>query len=352
MTVNQASLEEVLATIKKACGTDTIRIGVPVVDISRLQLPARALTRSWYGGLPFGRIIEFSGAEHSGKTTTALLAIASYQKTPKCKKAVFIDVEGGYDAIWASKLGVDNSKLILFVPEDQTAEEILQYVLDLISTGEVGIIVLDSIPALVPQNESEKRMGEMTMGGISAPLTVFTRKLTRVLNKYRHTIFIGINQLRENMTSYGSPTKTTGGRMFRHGASLRIEFRGYNIDENFKSLPQSAENVSGSLIQAFVLKNKTAPRDIKLGQYYVLFSSGFNEVRDVFDYALTEGIITQAGSVFRYVASDGQEYKKAGSKNFICDIPKDIWEDLQKTVDEYTRKALEREVNDAKASRV
>jgi recombination protein RecA len=333
--MNQASLQEVMSVIQKTCGKEAINIGVKLMDIERLALPARAITRSWYGGLPYGRLIEFSGAEHSGKTTTALMAIGAYQKLPNAKRAVFIDVEGGYDAIWAKKMGVDNSKILLFSPNVQTAEEIFQWILELIETEGVGMVVLDSIPALVPQNESEKKMGEMTMGGISQPLTVFTRKIVRILNKHRDCLFIGINQLRDSMSSYGAPTKTIGGRMWKHGASLRIEFRGYNIDKDFKPLPQAAENIEGTMIQAYLVKNKTAPRDIKVGQYFVLFHSGFNEHRDIFNYALNEGLITQAGSSYRYTTSTGTEYKKAGAKNFLNEMPMDIFADMTAMVDKH-----------------
>lgn len=328
------TLSEVLKSVEKVYGKDSVQEGVELKDIKRLPLPARSLNRVLYGGLPFGRLIEFSGAEHSGKTTTALLTIAAHQRLKPDVPCVFIDAEGTYDSEWAEKLGVDNSKVIKITPENQTAEQCLQMIIEIASTGEAGVIVLDSIPALVPQQEDTKTLSEYTMAGVSKPLTVFSRKLQKELIKYPDTIFIAINQLRDNISGYGAPTTTIGGRMWRHSCSLRMEFRGYNIDERGNELSQSAENIAGAKIKASLTKNKTAPRDKRVGEYCVMFHTGFNERQDVINAAIEEGFVQKAGPSTRYINEDGEVvFKTQGFSNFVENIPEDIYNEIVRRVD-------------------
>lgn len=330
------TLDEVLKSVERAYGNSSVQEGVELKPVKRLALPARALNRMLYGGLPYGRLIEFSGAEHSGKTTTALLTISAYQRLNTGKKCVFIDAEGTYDSLWASKLGVDNHSVVKITPENMTAEETLQTIIDIASTGEVGVIVLDSIPALVPQQEDAKNLSEYTMAGVSKPLTVFSRKVQRELIKFPDTLFIAINQLRDNMSGYGSPTTTIGGRMWRHSCSVRIEFRGYNIDENAKPLTASAENVAGAMIQGSLIKNKTAPRDRKLGAYFVMFHSGFNEKKDVIDAAVELDIVQKAGASVRYIDRETGEvaFRAQGMSNFLQEIPEQVYNTIKQKVEE------------------
>lgn len=330
------TLQEVLKSVENSYGKSSVQDGVELKPIKRLALPARSLNRVLYGGLPYGRLIEFSGAEHSGKTTTALLALGAYQRLGTDKKCVFIDAEGTYDSVWASKLGVNNEEVIKITPENMTAEETLQMIVDIASTGEVGLIVLDSIPALVPQQEDAKSIKEYTMAGVSKPLTVFSRKVQKELIKFPDTIFIAINQLRDNLGGYGSPTTTTGGRMWRHSCSVRLEFRGYNIDSSGKPLTASAENVAGAMIQAHLIKNKTAPRDRKVGHYFVMFHSGFNEKKDVIDAAIEQGIVERSGASVRFIDKETGEviYKAQGLSNFIDNIPDQVYNNIESMLEE------------------
>lgn len=330
------TLAEALKTVERIYGKDSVQEGVELKQVNRLALPARALNRMLYGGLPFGRLIEFSGAEHSGKTTTALLSIAAHQRLRPGVPCVFIDAEGTYDSLWAQKLGVDNSKIIKITPENMTAEQCLQMIVDIADSGEAGIIVLDSIPALVPQQEEAKSLSEYTMAGISKPLTVFSRKIQKALIRFPDTIFIAINQLRDNMSGYGSPTTTVGGRMWRHSCSLRIEFRGYNIDETGKPLTASADNVAGAMIQANLIKNKTAPRDRKVGAYFVMFHTGFNEKKDVVLAALEANIVQKAGASVRFINTETGEvvYKAQGMSNFLEGMTDAVYNSIVKELEE------------------
>lgn len=328
------TLSEVLKSVEKTYGKSSVQQGVELKDINRLKLPARALNKMLYGGLPRGRLIEFSGAEHSGKTTTALLAVAACQRENPESKCIFVDAEGTYDAVWADKLGVNNDTVIKITPENMTAEQVLQMIVDITSTGEVSLIVLDSIPALVPQQEDAKSIKEYTMAGVSKPLTVFCRKVQKELIKFPDVICIAINQLRDNLSGYGSSTNTPGGKMWKAACSLRLEFRGNNIDEDGKDLSGTANNVAGAKIQASLIKNKTAPRDRRVGSYCVMFQTGFNEKKDVIQQALDLGIIEQAQAWTRYPDENGEViYKGNGMAAFINDMPDNIYEEIRRKVD-------------------
>lgn len=330
------TLDEVLRSVERSYGKDSVQNGVQLKDVERLVLPTRDINRVLYGGLPFGRLIEFSGAEHSGKTTTAMISIGAHQKYRPKRRCVFIDAEGTYDPLWASKLGVDNSKLIKLTPENQTAEECLQTALDIAESDEAGIIVLDSIPALVPQQEDAKNLSEYTMAGISKPLTVFARKMQRLLIKYPKTMVIAINQLRDNMSGYGQPTTTIGGRMWKHSCSIRLEFRGYNTDDTGKLLTAGADNPAGAMIQCALIKNKTAPRDHKLGKYFVTFQNGFDEKRDVINAALEREIVQKAGASVRFVDKETGEiiYKAQGMSNFMEGMTDAVYNSIVEALEE------------------
>lgn len=296
------NLFEVLKEIEKVSGKGAIMQGVEVKDIERIALDSFSLTRMLYGGIPKGRMIEFSGPEASGKTTTALLAIAGYQRQDD-RPALFIDAEGTYDPRWAALLGVDNSKkkFIKWTPENMTAEEVFEYTLKVAKTDEVGMIVLDSLAVLVPQQEEAKKMSEYQMGGISKPLSVFVRKLQALLLKNNTITFIGINQVRDNMSQYGPPTVTVGGRAWRHACSIRMEFKSENVDEGGNYISDTAENPPGVRIISSLKKNKTAPRNRKLGSYVIYFDGGFDPKLDIIANAADAGIIKRSGSYFRVV---------------------------------------------------
>ena len=333
-----ASLNDIFKDIEKISGKGSIMIGVQVKDIERIPLRMAMLNRMLYGGLPKGRMIEFSGPESSGKTTTSLLCIADYQKQDN-RPVFFVDAEGTYDPQWAALLGVDNSpeKFIKWAPENTTAEEAFQIMLKVAETNEIGMMVLDSIPTLVPQQEDAKNMTEYQMGGISKPLTVFSRKMRKVLLKNDTVTFIGINQVRDNMSQYGPATTTTGGHAWKHICSVRIEFKSENVDANGGYLSDSAESPAGVKIIASLKKNKTSPRNRKLGHYVINFETGFNEVLDVVNVALNLGIIDQRGAGFSYSDSETGEVMVSalGKAKFMEKLTPEIFQKIKKEVMEY-----------------
>ena len=329
------TLDEVLKDIEKVSGKNSVMRGVEVKDIDRIPVPAIGLSRMLYGGIPKGRLIEFSGAEASGKTTTSLLVVGAYQKQDT-RPVFFVDAEGTYDPRWAKLVGVDNSpeKFIKWAPENVTAEEVFDRILKVAETDEVGMIVLDSIPALVPQQEDAKDMTQYQMGGISKPLTVFSRKLQKVLLKNPTVTFIGINQVRDNMSMYGPTTTTVGGHGWKHMCSLRIEFRSENTDKNGNYVSDSVENPAGVRINAALKKNKTAPRNRKLSYYVIDFENGFNEVADVVTTGIVTGVIKQAGAGFSYIDKETGEVlaKALGKAKFMETLTPELVKRIRKEI--------------------
>lgn len=328
-----ASLSDVLKSIEKISGSKALMQGVEVKDVERIPMPMVGVNRILYGGIPKGRMVEFSGQESGGKTTTALLFAGSYQKQDE-RPVFFVDSEGTYDPRWAAKLGVDNSRLIKWTPENVTAEEVFQKILEVAETDEVGLIILDSIPALVPQQIDAKDMTEYQMGGISKALTTFAMKLQKILLKNNTITFIGLNQLRDNMSPYGAPTTTPGGRAWKHLTSLRLEMGSSNVDKNGNYLPESAENPAGVKITVSVKKNKTAPRNRKLAYYIVDFEKGYDVKQDVVNLAISAGIIVQRGSSFSYVDPETGEVivKAQGRANFVEKLTDEVFEEIKERV--------------------
>lgn len=269
-------------------------------------------------------------------TTNAFLACASYQKAelkrnpdnPRC--IVFLDNEGTADPVWAAKLGYDMSenaavKTVCIRPEAQSAEEIFDMALEMLKTGEVGLLVFDSIATLVPAQIADESMEKQQMGGIAKALTRFANTAIGLLRKYKATL-IAINQVRENMTGYGDPLTTPGGRAWKHACSMRLMFkRGDFFDEEGNILTKKAESPAGHIIECYVLKTKVCKWDRKLGMAHLNYTKGIDWLQDTIDVGVHLGLIDNSvqGS-FKLVDPDtgellkdelGNEIKIRGKKN-------------------------------------
>lgn len=331
------NLADVLKDIEKMSGKGSVMQGVEVKDVPRIPLSMINVNRMLHGGIPKGRIIEFSGAESSGKTTTSLLAIAAYQKQDD-RPVFFVDAEGTYDPRWAAKLGVNNSpeKFIKWAPENVTAEEVFEQILKIVETNEIGFIVLDSIPALVPQQEDAKNMTEYQMGGISKPLTIFSKKLSKALLKNDTVTFIGINQVRDNMSQYGNPISTPGGHQWRHMCSIRLTFRGESVDANGNHVSETVENPAGCRINVSLVKDKTSIKNRRLAYYIIDFVTGYNETLDIFNTAVKMGIINQKGAGYSYSNTETGEITSAlGKVKFLEKATPETLEKIKEEVNNY-----------------
>ena len=331
------SLAEVMKSISKKYGENIVRQGAEALECDGiLSLGSPTVDFCLYGRIPEGRIIEFSGAEGGGKTTTAFLVAASYQKEElkrnpeNPRKIVFLDNEGTLDPTWASVFNYDLSEdavvpTIVLRPEGQSAEVIFDMALDMLRTGEVGLLIFDSIATLVPAQISDASMEQYQMGGIAKSLTRFANTALGLLRKYKATL-IAINQVRENMSMYGNPLTTPGGRAWKHACSSRLMFkRGDFFDEDGNKLSTSAESPAGHIINVAVLKTKTSKWDRKVGSYRLNYTKGVDVLSDTLEVALHFGFIDNSTQgTFKLIDpdtgellhdEDGNEIKIRGKAN-------------------------------------
>lgn len=300
-------LDEVVKNFNKKHKENLVFQGLPEYDYKRIPFTSPRLNYMTFGGLPMGKLIEFYGEEHGGKTTTALDIVANYQLMDDAKAVLWVDCENTFDAVWANKLNVDVESIMMFQPTNQSAEEIFQFVLDAISTDEVGLVVIDSFGVMVSQQALEKDLTEKTYAGISKALTDFGGRAPGLCNKHKCTV-IGINQLRDDFNSMFGGTKTVGGRGWKHDVSVRLDFRlGDYIDDKNKKLTRSAESPAGNKVMVNMKKNKTCPPTRRTGYYTLKYLDGIDYLTDLIEVCLKYGIVEQSGAWFSIVDIDTGE---------------------------------------------
>ena len=339
-----ANLDAIMNDINKKYKTELIAKGTKMVYVEKIPFSSPRANHMTYGGIPIGKVTEFFGPEGGGKTTSAIDIAGQAQKkayndwTNKIKemekekkelekkgnktdkkrintlhtligelkeqgqrKVVYIDSENTLDEEWARLNGLDTESLILARPQEQTAEEVLQMMLDLIDSGEVELMILDSLPMLVSQNLYDEELEKKSYGGIAGAVTEFSRKVSSKIFKEKTGVII-INQSRDNLANPYDIYHTPGGRALKHLYALRIYFRkGSLLDEKNKEQPNRFGEPSGNIVNMTIAKTKVCKPDRKLGQYTLNYTNGIDVLSDTIDMAIKYDFIVQAGAWFQFI---------------------------------------------------
>ena len=296
------SVNDILKSINKKYGDQVMTIGVEdLTNYGTLSLGSPGLDFCLYNSFPERRIIEFSGAEGSGKTTTTYLLAAAYQRKEKERNPenprgiLFVDLECGADPTWAIKMGYDMNatdvQTFRLTGSDMPAEHIFDVIINMVRSGEIGLAIIDSLNMLVPLQVFDESLEKKEMGGIAKPLGDFVRRIKGLLIKYNCTL-VGINQLRENIGGYGNPITTSGGRGWKHGCDVRMMFKKSSFfDDDGNELKSTAESPAGYIMEAAVLKTKVCKWDRKLGRAYINYDRGVDIMQDTIEVATYFGLI-------------------------------------------------------------
>ena len=300
-----------------------------VVDVDAISTGSLGLDLALgVGGYPRGRVIEIYGPESSGKTTLTLHAIAEAQK--KGGIAAFIDAEHAFDRFYAEKLGVDIDNLIISQPDN--GEQALEITDNLIRSGAIDIIVIDSVAALTPKSEIEGEMGDSKMGLHARLMSQALRKLTASISKTNCTV-IFINQLREKIgVMFGNPETTTGGNALKFYASVRLDIR------RSTQIKDSANNVMGNKTRVKVVKNKVAP-PFKTAEFDIMYGEGVSKIGEIIDIGVDYEIVKKSGSWFSYEDTKLGQGRDA-VKILLKDNP-DLMEELETKIKDAIKVAKE-----------
>lgn len=313
LEAKKKALQLTIDRLEKTYGKGTVMmlgdkqvVRVPAISTGSLGLDIAL----GIGGLPRGRVVEIYGPESSGKTTLAIHAIAEAQK--KGGIAAFIDAEHAFDRFYAENLGVDTGNLLIAQPDD--GEQALEITENLIRSGAIDIIVIDSVAALVPRSEIEGEMGDSKMGLQARLMSQAMRKLTSAINKTNCTC-IFINQLREKIgVMFGNPETTTGGNALKFYASIRLDIR-----RSGAALKDKEGNVIGNHVKVKVVKNKLAP-PFRIAEFDIMYGRGISRAGETIDIGVDLDIIGKSGAWYSYGGSKIAQGRDS-AKNFLMDNP-------------------------------
>ena len=322
------ALETAIAKIEKDYGKGTImRLGDDIsVNVEALSTGSLSLDLALgIGGIPRGRIVEIYGPEASGKTTLALHAVASAQKSGG--DAAYIDVEHALEPAYARALGVDIDSLLISQPD--TGEQALDIAESLVRSGAVDVVVIDSVAALIPRVELEGEVGDTVVGALARLMSQAMRRLAGAISKNNCTV-IFINQLRQKIgVMYGNPETTPGGLALKYYASVRIDVR------RIETLKSGGEMV-GNRTRAKVVKNKVAP-PFREAEFDIMYGEGISKIGEIVDLGVKLEIIDKAGAWFTVA---GQRIQgRDGVKQFLTENP-EICDQIEQEIRDNAHKLM------------
>lgn len=299
-----SNLEKVIADLSKE-SKGSVRFGEPdFSDISRIPMDNINLEYLFRGGMPENVMYELYGSPSCGKSALAYKMLACWQKKPenKDRKAVIFDYETSHDDRWATILGVDMSKVIIWRPmSDECAEKLFDIIMKFSETGEIGFEILDSVGSLVPKARKDKNsFEEKLMGGIAAPLTDFVNDFNSVRCKNNIT-FVAINQLREDFNDSYSKGNSPGGKAFKHHCGIRLNLSTCEYFDYKGSTCSRYSDAAGHHIIVIVEKNKVTTNDRKRTDLTFRYASGFDSFQDNIDFAVSHGFIKGAGAWYELI---------------------------------------------------
>ena len=319
------ALQSTVDRIEKTYGKGTImRLGdARIMDIEAIPSGSLGLDIALgIGGFPRGRVVEIYGPESSGKTTLAIHAIAECQKRGGI--AAFIDAEHAFDRFYAKSLGVDTDNLLISQPDN--GEQALEIAENLIRSGAIDIIVIDSVAALVPRSEIEGEMGDSKVGLQARLMSQAMRKLTGSIGR-TGCCCIFINQLREKIgVMFGNPETTTGGNALKFYASIRLDIR-----RSGAGIKDKDGNITGNHVKVKVVKNKLAP-PFRVAEFDITFGEGISKNGEIVDLGVDHDIIQKSGSWYSYNGAKIAQGRDA-AKQFLADNP-ELAEEIETKVKE------------------
>ncbi len=319
------ALQMAIDKLEKEHGKGTImKLGdKKVLDVEAISTGSLGLDIALgVGGFPKGRVVEIYGPESSGKTTLAIQAIAECQK--KGGIAAFIDAEHAFDRTYAEALGVDTENLLISQPD--SGEQALEITENLIRSGAIDIIVIDSVAALVPRSELEGEMGDSKMGLQARLMSQALRKLTGTISK-TGCCCIFINQLREKIgVMFGNPETTTGGNALKFYASMRLDIR-----KSGSAIKDKEGNIMGNHVKVKVVKNKVAP-PFRVAEFDIMYGEGISKTGEIVDIGTDLDILEKSGSWFSYGGAKIAQGRES-AKQFMHDNPEVAAEIEQKIKD-------------------
>ena len=338
-------MDALMKALNKEVKEDVLSRGLAQYHYQKIPFTSPRMNYCTYGGLPVGKLIEFYGEEHGGKTTTALDIVANYQALERNKAeedeeyseraVLYCDCENTLDTEWAEKLGVDVDSMYVLQPKSQSAEQIFQLITDSVETGEIGLFVIDSLGAMVSSGELDpkKTYEDKFYGGISMPLTRFSKKIEMLMARHNCT-GIGINQVREDLNSQWGGYTTPGGKAWKHLCAVRIQFsRGKFFDEKGNDLTRSAETPCGNFVNMSITKIKSAPPNRRTGFYTLNYETGIDYLADLIEVALKYGFIEQSKAWFSIDGVDEKIQGQNGVRKYL-EEHQDVLAHIENLIDE------------------